>query len=326
MLDLRSAPRRTSFWIAAALLAVGCGSDSTTPSGDGRWVAQLFITDPPVHLLGDTFTLAPIALDSIGDTIPEPDLLWLTLDSRVATVSPAGLVTIKDTGRAVLVVQGGTAATQVRLFAADSTCDRVLGQQAWQASVGYRYDRDINAGGGRMLRFHQRFNHAGVMTEDTVFRTTTSLGFFAYPTATVSLIDSDSGGVETLRLNTTDAVEGTARLFVDAATCTYELRFTGEAHDSLEIGFPVDSFRFGVFHMALVQAAVNAPLAAWRSSTFGTGTDSATVPAFPFDSAAFGQPSAVITSVTLLGGEKGLSYGGHDYGTARVKWGLAPAP
>jgi hypothetical protein len=326
MSPFRSARWRMSFFVIAALPAVGCSSDSTTPTGDGRWVAQLFIAEPPVHILGDTFTLTPIALDSMGDTIPDPDLLWLTLDSRVATVSPAGLVTIKDTGRAVLVAQGGTAATQVPIFGADSSCDGVLGHPAWNATVGYRYDRDINVGGGRMLRFHQRFAHGGTLTEDTAFRTTTSLGYAAYPMGTVSLLDSDSGGVETLRLNSTEAVEGSARLFIDASACTFDLSFSAEARDSLEIGFPVDSFRYGVYHMASVYTAVGAPLGAWRGTTFGTGTDSLTVPAFPFDSLTTFQPSAGITSVTYFGGSKGLSYGGYDYGTARVKWGLVPAP
>jgi hypothetical protein len=322
----RSAPGRMSSWAVVLLVTLGCSSDSTTPSGDGRWIAQLFIAEPPVHVLGDTFTLTPVALDSMGDTIPNPDLVWLTLDSRVATVSPAGLVTIKDTGRAVLVAQGGTAATQVPIFGADSSCDGVLGHAAWTATVGYRYDRDINVGGGRMLRFHQRFAHGGTVTEDTAFRTTTSIGFSGYPVGTASLLDSDSGGVETLRLNSTEAVEGIIRLFIDASACTFDLSFSAEARDSLEIGFPVDSFRYGVFHIASASPAVGVPLGAWRGTTFGTGTDSVTLPAFPFDTTVALQPMAAITSVTYLGGSKGLFYGGYDYATARVKWGLAPAP
>jgi len=317
---------RSSALLLMLLVAVGCSSDSTTPTGDDHWVAQLFIADPDLHIVGDTFTLAPVALDSMGDTIPDPALLWLTLDSRVATVSPAGLVTIKDTGRATLIAQAGTAATQVHLFGADSTCDGVLGQRSWHATSGYRYDREIDAGGGRAIRFHQRFSHNSMLSEDTALRSTTSLSFMAYGTATISMFDSDSGGPATIRLNSTTPVDGIARFTIDAATCSYDASFSAEARDSLEIGFPVDSVRPGIYHMALVYTAVGEPLGQWRDSTFGTGTDSLTIPALPSDSASTLQPQALITSVTFLGGDKGLFYGGYNYASARVKWSMAPAP
>lgn len=96
---------------AAAALLFGLAACEDSPSGPNDDVAQLRVTpDESTLLAGDTITLGSAASSASGSGVDGARVEWASLDTAVATVSPAGMVTARAAGVARVVASAGSAA------------------------------------------------------------------------------------------------------------------------------------------------------------------------------------------------------------------------
>ena len=106
-LDRQSPSRlRALFVLPLLLLAlpglVGC--DST--DNDETEVAQIIISPDSAEIaIGEAIDFSAVALSVSGDTIPNPDLTWVSTDEEVFSVAAGGIATGKETGTAFCRVE-----------------------------------------------------------------------------------------------------------------------------------------------------------------------------------------------------------------------------
>ena len=316
--------RRALFPLLAGVAA--CGGSDGGPAAADRWTAQLSVEAPAVLVVGDTFRLRPVALDSAGDTIPSPAVDWLTFDNGVMTVSPTGLITVKDTGRVRITAVSGTAGAELDLFAADSACGGILRTPAWDLTAGYRYDRDIDAGSGRVVRLHQGFGYAEPLVEDTTYRSATSRGWTGHPMGTLDVADRDSASDGMLEFVGTTPEPASATFIARTSGCTYDLTFSTWLDGLLHFAIGVDTMLPGDWPIVGINAALGTPLPAAWPSGLGTAGDSVDIDVAPEDSLGGSTiPRAILVDLPLEGGVNGRHYGGLDFATARLRWGVTPA-
>lgn len=150
-------PRFVSRLLVAflALLAAACGEpeDPTGPTPpESPEVDSVTLSALAVDFvsLGETRQLSATVLDAAGDTVEAQEVLWVTLDTAVATVSASGLLTAVANG-----------STEVRATAGEITVAAAVTVAQVAAAITASVDTLVLSGPGQMEQLTARVEDAG---------------------------------------------------------------------------------------------------------------------------------------------------------------------
>jgi YVTN family beta-propeller protein len=152
------------------------------------------VTPFPIRVgAGKSLQVTVAVLDATGDTIPDAEVTFATLDPAVATVSPTGQVQGLVQGSTQLVVASGSLSTGVpvtvldpAIVASTVVAGRVFGVAIAPSGAGYVLYQDINA----MVRI--TLPAAGVVTTVSIGTGPTAAAF--HPDGATAYVTNQFGG------------------------------------------------------------------------------------------------------------------------------------